>query len=151
VYKSNSYQELYDKTWTQGGYPSQSCWGCRFAVDVIEKLKFHTVLDAGTGNGALTRLMREHSKSAFGIELSRAVLEKVHTHTRPHPSPKLIERCKKRRLSKTEELKKRYMGPRENCDISFGSRLPCERLSFQRESPPLDPRRLSVGSSSTLS
>lgn len=76
VYKSNSYQELYDKTWTQGGYPSQSCWGCRFAVDVIEKLKFHTVLDAGTGNGALTRLMREHSKSAFGIELSRAVLEK---------------------------------------------------------------------------
>lgn len=61
----------------QGGYPSQSCWGCRFAVDVIEKLKFHTVLDAGTGNGALTRLMREHSKSAFGIELSRAVLEKV--------------------------------------------------------------------------
>lgn len=76
VYKSNSYQELYDKTWTQGGYPSQSCWGCRFAVDVIEKMKFHTLLDAGTGNGALTRLMREHGKSAWGIELSRAVLEK---------------------------------------------------------------------------
>lgn len=76
VYRSTSYQELYDKTWTQGGYPSQSCWGCRFAVDIIEKLKFHTVLDAGTGNGALTRLMREHGKNAFGIELSRAVLEK---------------------------------------------------------------------------
>mmetsp|Transcript_35038 Transcript_35038/g.48583 ORF Transcript_35038/g.48583 Transcript_35038/m.48583 type:complete len:326 (-) Transcript_35038:264-1241(-) len=76
VYRSTSYQEMYDKTWTQGGYPSQSCWGCRFAVDIIEKLKFNSVLDAGTGNGALTRLMREHGKSAWGIELSRAVLEK---------------------------------------------------------------------------
>mmetsp|Transcript_27472 Transcript_27472/g.60030 ORF Transcript_27472/g.60030 Transcript_27472/m.60030 type:complete len:326 (-) Transcript_27472:548-1525(-) len=76
VYRSTSYQELYDKTWTQGGYPSQSCWGCRFAVDVVEKMKFHTLLDAGTGNGALVRLMREHGKSAWGIELSRAVLEK---------------------------------------------------------------------------
>jgi ubiquinone/menaquinone biosynthesis C-methylase UbiE len=34
------------------------------------------VLDAGTGNGALVRLMREHNKNAYGIELSRAVLEK---------------------------------------------------------------------------
>lgn len=76
VYKSNSYQDVYDKTWTQGGYPSQSCWGCRFAVDVMHKLQFHTVLDAGTGNGALVRLMRDHGKSAWGIELSRAVLEK---------------------------------------------------------------------------
>mmetsp|Transcript_23949 Transcript_23949/g.28969 ORF Transcript_23949/g.28969 Transcript_23949/m.28969 type:complete len:329 (-) Transcript_23949:386-1372(-) len=76
VYRSNSYQDLYDKTWTQGGYPSQSCWGCRFAPDVINKIKFHTVLDAGTGNGALVRLMRDHGKSAWGVELSRAVLEK---------------------------------------------------------------------------
>jgi len=76
VYRSTSYQAMYDKTWTEGGYPSQSCWGCRFAVDVIEKLTFNNVLDAGTGNGALVRLMREHKKSAWGIELSRAVLEK---------------------------------------------------------------------------
>jgi len=34
------------------------------------------MLDAGTGNGALTRLMRQHGKNAYGIELSRAVLEK---------------------------------------------------------------------------
>mmetsp|Transcript_9203 Transcript_9203/g.16590 ORF Transcript_9203/g.16590 Transcript_9203/m.16590 type:complete len:323 (-) Transcript_9203:257-1225(-) len=76
VYKSNQYQELYDKTWTEGGYPRQSCWGCRFATDVIHKIQVHTVLDAGTGNGALVRLMREHNKNAYGIELSRAVLEK---------------------------------------------------------------------------
>lgn len=38
VYKSNQYQELYDKTWTEGGYPRQSCWGCRFATDVIHKV-----------------------------------------------------------------------------------------------------------------
>jgi len=76
VYRSTTYQSLYDKTWTEGGYPAQSCWGCRFAVDVTTKLQFHTMLDAGTGNGALTRLMRQHGKNAYGIELSRAVLEK---------------------------------------------------------------------------
>ena len=38
VYKSNQYQELYDKTWTEGGYPRQSCWGCRFATDVLHKV-----------------------------------------------------------------------------------------------------------------
>jgi SAM-dependent methyltransferase len=43
---------------------------------VIAKLKFHTILDAGTGNGALTRLMRQYGKNAYGIELSRAALEK---------------------------------------------------------------------------
>ena len=51
VYRSTTYQSLYDKTWTEGGYPAQSCWGCRFAVDVTTKLQFHTMLDAGTGNG----------------------------------------------------------------------------------------------------
>ncbi len=51
-------QEVYDKSWLAGGYPKQSCWGCRFAVDVIARLPFHTVLDAGTGNGALVRMMR---------------------------------------------------------------------------------------------
>ena len=75
VYRSNAYQKLYDTTWTQGGYPAQSCWGCRFAVDVTTKLTFHTMLDAGTGNGALVRLMRAHGKNAYGIELSAAVLE----------------------------------------------------------------------------
>lgn len=55
----------------------QSCWGCRFAVDVTTRLQFHTMLDAGTGNGALVRLMREQGKNAYGIELSKAVLEKV--------------------------------------------------------------------------
>mmetsp|Transcript_112 Transcript_112/g.324 ORF Transcript_112/g.324 Transcript_112/m.324 type:complete len:333 (+) Transcript_112:72-1070(+) len=75
VYKSTSYQSVYDKTWTEGGYPRQSCWGCRFAVDITAKIQFHTMLDAGTGNGALVRLMREHGKNAYGIELSKAVLE----------------------------------------------------------------------------
>eukprot|EP00959_Pyramimonas_sp_CCMP1952_P391406 8202667-Pyramimonas_sp.AAC.2 len=37
-----------------------SCWGCRFAVDVVEKMKFHTLLDAGTGNGALTSRSCSH-------------------------------------------------------------------------------------------
>ena len=76
MYKSNTYQEVYDKSWTQGGYPSQSCWGCRFASDIVSRIKFHSVLDAGTGNGSLIRLMRSHGKSAWGIELSKAVLEK---------------------------------------------------------------------------
>jgi len=52
TYRSTTYQAVYDKTWTSSGYPAQSCWGCRFATDVIAKLKFHTILDAGTGNGA---------------------------------------------------------------------------------------------------
>jgi 2-polyprenyl-3-methyl-5-hydroxy-6-metoxy-1,4-benzoquinol methylase len=46
-------------------------------VDVTTRLQFHTMLDAGTGNGALVRLMREQGKNAYGIELSKAVLEKV--------------------------------------------------------------------------
>jgi len=74
-YKTNDYQEVYDKSWLAGGYPKQSCWGCRFAPQVITKLPFHNVLDAGTGNGALVRLMRDHGKSAWGIELSEAVLK----------------------------------------------------------------------------
>lgn len=74
-YKTNEYQETYDKSWLDGGYPKQSCWGCRFAPQVITKLPFHTVLDAGTGNGALVRLLREHGKSAWGIELSEAALK----------------------------------------------------------------------------
>jgi len=38
-------------------------------------------------------------------------------------------------VAKTKELKKRYGGgmPRENRHVRFESRLPCERLSFQRE------------------
>lgn len=53
---------MYDKSWLAGGYPKQSCWGCRFGVDVIARLPFHSVLDAGTGNGGLVRLMREHGE-----------------------------------------------------------------------------------------
>jgi 2-polyprenyl-3-methyl-5-hydroxy-6-metoxy-1,4-benzoquinol methylase len=53
---------VYDKSWLAGGYPKQSCWGCRFGVDVIARLPFHSVLDAGTGNGGLVRLMREHGE-----------------------------------------------------------------------------------------
>lgn len=46
-YHTAEYQEMYDKAWLQGGYPKQSCWGCRFGGDVAAKLKFHSVLDAG--------------------------------------------------------------------------------------------------------
>ena len=38
-------------------------------------------------------------------------------------------------MLKTKKLKKRDgCTPRENYHVSFGSRLPCERLSFQRDS-----------------
>ena len=37
-------------------------------------------------------------------------------------------------MAKTKELKKRYGAMRESFFVSFGSRLPCERLSFQRVS-----------------
>jgi len=74
VYKSTSYQGVYDKSWTEGGYPRQSCWGCRFAPDLVAKLQFHTSLDAGTGNAAMVRMMRGHGKNSYGIELSQAVL-----------------------------------------------------------------------------
>lgn len=75
-YHSTPYQKVYDSSWINGGYPIQSCWGCRFAVDIITRVPFHSVLDAGAGNGALVRLMRKHGKNAYGIELSTAVLEK---------------------------------------------------------------------------
>ena len=41
----------------------------------MNKVPFNNMLDAGTGNGALVRMMRSHGKSAWGIELSKAVLE----------------------------------------------------------------------------
>lgn len=74
-YSTNSYQEVYDKSWTEGGYPAQSCWGCRFGAEVVARLPFHSMLDAGTGNGHLVRLMRKHGKNAWGIELSEAALK----------------------------------------------------------------------------
>ena len=43
-------------------------------------------------------------------------------------------------MAKSKELKKRYGAKRESF-VSFGSRLPCERLSFQRR---LDSRAVSV-------
>lgn len=36
--------------WTGNrSYAQNSCWGCRFVGDVVSKLPFETVLDAGTG------------------------------------------------------------------------------------------------------
>lgn len=79
------HQEIYDKSWLAGGYPKQSCWGCRFGVDVITRLPFHSVLDAGTGNGALVRLMREHGEH-FNFWNSRAPLlsRRSQPPLRPH-------------------------------------------------------------------
>lgn len=55
---------------------SPSSRSTHHAIPSASQIKVQTVLDAGTGNGALVRLMREHNKNAYGIELSRAVLEK---------------------------------------------------------------------------
>lgn len=59
-YKTTEYQSIYDATWTQGGYPAQSCWGCRFAGDLVSKVAFHSVLDAGTFHH-IPRLHEEYS------------------------------------------------------------------------------------------
>ena len=79
-------QEVYDKSWTQGGYPAQSCWGCRFSVDIATRLPFNSVLDAGTGNGALVRLMRRHGgcEPASGLEIcsAAAVAQRADCKTR---------------------------------------------------------------------
>ena len=38
--------------WTgENTYHKGSCWGCRFVGDLVTKLDFHTVLDAGAGAG----------------------------------------------------------------------------------------------------
>ncbi|KAL4430011.1 hypothetical protein ABPG77_004381 [Micractinium sp. CCAP 211/92] len=74
---ANANQAKYDKMWTgSSSYQKGSCWGCRFVGDVATKLDFHTVLDAGTGNGGSVRAMRLRGKAAWGIELSQAVLER---------------------------------------------------------------------------
>lgn len=113
-----SQQELYDNMWTgQHTYQRLSCWGCRFVADVVGRLDFTTVLDAGAGawrrawccpawacmalscrraalpllpisspqalslvssagNGQIVRVMRLRGKAAWGVELSKAVLER---------------------------------------------------------------------------
>ncbi|PSC75409.1 methyltransferase type 11 [Micractinium conductrix] len=74
---TNDNQGKYDQMWTgKQTYQKNSCWGCRFAGDVVARIDFHTVLDAGTGNGGSVRAMRLRGKAAFGIELSQAVLER---------------------------------------------------------------------------
>lgn len=34
-------------------YQRSSCWGCRFVPGVVARLRFDTVLDAGTGAAAM--------------------------------------------------------------------------------------------------
>ena len=48
---ANSNQALYDRMWTASNhsYAQNSCWGCRFVADVVAKVEFDSVLDAGTG------------------------------------------------------------------------------------------------------
>ncbi|KAI3427120.1 hypothetical protein D9Q98_007057 [Chlorella vulgaris] len=73
----NSNAELYDQMWTgKHTYRRNGCWACRFAPDIVARLPFETVLDAGTGNGQMVRWMRMHGKAAFGVELSQAVLDR---------------------------------------------------------------------------
>ena len=48
------------------------------------------------------------------------------------PFAKLAERCSDG--GEDQGAEKRYGAKRELCSVIFGSRLPCERLSFQRES-----------------
>ncbi|EFN53631.1 hypothetical protein CHLNCDRAFT_136324 [Chlorella variabilis] len=75
---ANSNQALYDRMWTASNhsYAQNSCWGCRFVADVVAKVEFDSVLDAGTGNSQVVRAMRRRGKAAWGIELSQAVLER---------------------------------------------------------------------------
>ncbi|KAL4857085.1 Pre-mRNA-processing protein 40A [Chlorella vulgaris] len=47
-----------------------------FVGDIVSKMPFETVLDAGTGNGQLVRARRARNRAAWGIELSQAVLER---------------------------------------------------------------------------
>ena len=48
----NANQEKYEQMWTgDNTYQKGSCWGCRFVGDLVTKLDFHTVLDAGAGAG----------------------------------------------------------------------------------------------------
>jgi len=77
--KTTSYAGKYDEAWTKGGYPAQSCWGCRFVKDVIRRLEstgtpIRHILDAGTGNCALVRKLRNMGLQAVGIELSEEAM-----------------------------------------------------------------------------
>ena len=56
---------------------AQSCWGCRFAVDVVEKMKFHTLLDAGTGSGALVSYLFAFVVSRLSSSPGKVVADKV--------------------------------------------------------------------------
>ncbi|KAK3289468.1 hypothetical protein CYMTET_3080 [Cymbomonas tetramitiformis] len=68
------YTNVYDRAWTHD-YPRLSCWGCHFFGKLADLVSFHTVLDAGTGNGMGVRMLRALGKNAYGIELSKIALE----------------------------------------------------------------------------
>lgn len=72
---TNVYTSAYDDAWTKGGYPAQSCWGCRFVLEVVTRLGSELILDAGTGNGAVVRKLRDLGFDAYGIEQSESALQ----------------------------------------------------------------------------
>ena len=76
--------------------------------------------------------MEDDPRSSFLILVQTPALSDRRPHSAPPPShfDKLIERCSDG--GEDQGAGKAFMGPRENRPVSFGSRLPCERLSFQR-------------------
>eukprot|EP00854_Cymbomonas_tetramitiformis_P018816 gene18816-22481_t len=74
ILESAKYTNVYDRAWTHD-YPRLSCWGCQFYGKLAELVSFHTVLDAGTGNGMGVRMLRGLGKNAYGIELSEIALK----------------------------------------------------------------------------
>ena len=71
---THEYAMKYDNAWSKI-YPKGSCFGCRFYKELAKYLEFETVLDAGAGNGMGVRLMRSLGKTAYGLELSKQVMQ----------------------------------------------------------------------------
>jgi len=71
---TEQYAAKYSSVWS-GVYPKLSCWSCHFYGRLTEMVRFHTVLDAGAGNGMGVRMLRSLGKNAYGVELAGSALQ----------------------------------------------------------------------------